>query len=955
MYPYACSFILLTSLVTCSYQVACFSEQQSALQFHSISENQETRVLCNFLGTERLGQVNKGLLHNANVNLDITGNKHFCLTGQYFMSNGGAITAKDLKIIKNSGPVIFQKNKSTGHGGAISSSSCLITENQKLCCFINNCSSLKLFQNNPQHGGAINCSGDLDILNNKGSCQFLNNTATSFGGAFKTENNVHISNNFGDIIFSNNKCLQPESKGGAVYARYFTISGNQAPVTFMDNQSGAGGALFILQTCAIVDNPAIIKFLSNNSVFSGTIDSSSGWEPGGGAVSAHICQIQGNPNGVIFSNNSAKYRAGAIFGNTILINDNGPVTFVNNSSSNLGGGGIFTRGDNPKIHLFADNGNIVFDGNLNIKNLASHRNALATSANASLKLGAREGQRIAFYDPIEHETTTPTPALFNPESHHLGTVLFSGAHVPSYSGSEKDYCSYIRNTANIVNGVVAVEDKACLAVYNLTQNEGFLRLGDQASIITTGKPATNPSTAGCTITLTKLALNLPSLLKKGAQAPKIWIYPKATTTTGTTSSTTYAEDTEPTITISGPLTLLDNENQNPYDSLDISGGITKVPFLYLCDNQTKKINIDDLNIEAINDVKHYGYQGIWSPHWEEYTTTADSSSPLTANTSHRVLYADWTPTHYIPDPQYRNDLVSNALWQAAYTMMTGMHTLENSPKENTRRELSGGALGAYVTQKTRKGIPGFDLFSKGYSVKTRGSSETKHQFSLSFAQFYSQMKELKTKNTISSNCYFAGAQLQIPWFDDVITSASAGYAYSYNQLKTHDKNNREASKGDFYGHTLGAEISCMLPEESFAHFLCRPFIKASALRATQESFTETGSNIRNFKTKTPLTNVTLPLGLYFHRENKAHLKTSWEFQFAYIPTIYREKPEVITSRIISKGMWITSGTHVDHHAGSISAKNTTTLSNMSLGIHYRGDFSKSTLCNFLNVIGEIQF
>ncbi|EPP30783.1 chlamydia polymorphic membrane middle domain protein, partial [Chlamydia psittaci 84-8471/1] len=72
-------------------------------------------------------------------------------------------------------------------------------------------------------------------------------------------------------------------------------------------------------------------------------------------------------------------------------------------------------------------------------------------------------------------------------------------------------------------------------------------------------------------------------------------------------TTSYQEDTSSSATISGPLLLLNSDNEDPYDSLNLSSGINRVSFLYLCDNQEKKITTTDLDIQAINETDHYGY------------------------------------------------------------------------------------------------------------------------------------------------------------------------------------------------------------------------------------------------------------------------------------------------------------------------------------------------------------
>ncbi|WP_348663818.1 polymorphic outer membrane protein middle domain-containing protein [Chlamydia vaughanii] len=938
------SFALLIGLTACSYQIPCLAKEKHSRAFHNDKKNKDLSFWSTPEGIEKIFLLPpvKGFLHDLNSDLNITNYKYFCVNSQSYpnpLGGGGGISSRNLSITDNSGPVIFRENYSYHSGAAIRSNNCTISNNRNLCCFINNAASPN--NNNSTNGGAIDAN-EINISHNFGPIQFINNTTRGNGGAIKALN-LRITNNFGEILFRNNKCLLASSNGGCVdAAQILSIENNHAPITFIDNQAGKNGC-FVSRNCTISNNSGVIQFI-NNYGHAPTGGS------GGGAISCEdTCTISNNLQGVIFSNNSSRQNGGGIFTKNLIIKDNGPVLFLNNYSK--WGGAIQNRTRGSSFYLSADYGDIIFNENINSQDDGVRRNALHSTPELTLKIGAREKFRVAFYDTIENEHPSSTGITFNPESYHLGTVLFSGATVSPSSQLQKDYTSFLRNTTVIAYGTLAVEDKAALAIFNLTQQEGTLRLGNKAVVMTTAQAGQNGTTANCTITLKRLALNLPSLLKEGAEAPKIWIYPSG-------SGSNYTEDTNPTITISGDLSLVNSDNVPPYDSLDLSKSITKIPFLYLCENATKKITVTDLNIEAINDLQHYGYQGVWSPYWEHYTTTAVNTSPLTANTAHRILYADWTPTNYIPDPQYRGDLVANALWQSAYDCITGLHTLNCSPLSIGKNEIGGGTLGAYVSQKNRKSIPGFSLFSKGYSTKALGSSETHHVFALSFAQFHSEIKENnkqrnKGKNTVSSNCYFAGAQLQIPWFNDVLTSTSLGYSYSHSQLKT--KNATGISQGYFHNHTLGTEISCMLPERNFSNLLVRPFVKALGVRASQENFTETGSNIRNFKVKTPLTNVTLPLGIYCHTKNKAHLETSWEFELAYVPTVYREKPQTITSRLISKGTWISSGTHVDRHSGSITIKNTTALNVISLGMNYHGDFSKSTLCNFLNITAQIQF
>ncbi|WP_284443491.1 polymorphic outer membrane protein middle domain-containing protein [Chlamydia gallinacea] len=648
MYLHAFLFSLLTITTVCSHNLLASNT--------TISEFLTLDNFENFYPSS----ITQGKLHDTSLDLDISNNKQFYITGQFNREanqGGGGIAANNLNITNNPGPVIFQANHTIGNGGAVyCQANCIISNNKQLCCFLGNTAGFTGSKN----AGAIQAQ-NINISQNVGSIQFLNNSTTNYGGAVYATNDLTISMNTGEITFKNNRCILSTGSGGSIKAQTATITQNCAPITFANNYGGNHGCIDA-DTLMISNNDGVIKFTGNYS-FSNTVGS------GGGAIyCATNCNIINNRENIIFANNSSLQNAGGVYTKNLTISNNGLVLFLNNSS-NWGGAVQNIQGTEQvkaMFYLSADYGDIIFNGNLNIGTNKYYRNALHSTPHLNLQIGARSGYRVAFYDPIENSHPSSSTLIFNPESYHLGTVLFSGATIPNASQQEADYTSYLRNTTNIAHGTLAVEDGACLAIYSLTQDEGFLRLGSQSIIVTTkqaGSNGTNGTTANCNLAITKLALNLPSLLKENAQAPKIWIYPNQ-------SNNSYSEDNNPTVAISGDLTLVNDNNESPYESLDLANSITKVPFLYLCDNANKKIDVSNLNIEAINNMQHYGYQGIWSPYWEEYSTTGGTTLN-TANTSHRMLYADWTATqYYIPNPKFQAPLVANSLWGNLYITRT---------------------------------------------------------------------------------------------------------------------------------------------------------------------------------------------------------------------------------------------------------------------------------------------
>ncbi|EPP32353.1 autotransporter beta-domain protein, partial [Chlamydia psittaci 84-8471/1] len=121
-------------------------------------------------------------------------------------------------------------------------------------------------------------------------------------------------------------------------------------------------------------------------------------------------------------------------------------------------------------------------------------------------------------------------------------------------------------------------------------------------------------------------------------------------------------------------------------------------------------------------------------------------SPDTTNTNHRYLYADWTPTGYIPNPKYMTPLIANALWGTFYTTLSGLRTLTSSITEPNYFEMGGQGLVMATHQANRLGISGFRMESAGYSVRTTATTANNHRISLSFAQQSAHIKEKDSKN-----------------------------------------------------------------------------------------------------------------------------------------------------------------------------------------------------------------
>ncbi|CAG9046477.1 putative outer membrane protein pmp16 [Chlamydia abortus] len=948
---------LLTSLLSC---LPLFSEtylkEIDSLhdQFLGYEQLFDLEMFSNIL---ELQNTLKGL-RSSSGNYIIENYNNITCAKQVTQSDGAVFFTSSLTLRKNTGDIKFVYNSTDHKGGVIcTTESCNISENSSKQYFINNhaVSMNNTFNEQTNFGGAICCNG-FELTKNSGPICFAYNMAQIKGGAISSDSSVKISENSSPILFLNNRSFIHNgafsSRGGAVYCQNCEILGNSAPLYFISNASPCGGACYVNHDCTIKNNTAPIVF-SNNSTSSlyvkGNIDS-------GGAITCTGLTIEDNPGPIYFNDNTVDRNGGAVYCSSLTIRNSGPVQFTNNQST--WGGAVLLKG-NGSCDISADRGDILFVNNSAIESsLGMYRNAIRCTTNLTLKFGAKKHHAVRFYDPIECRYRSTV--IFNEQEDQQGTVLFSSLFLPDSAKAEQNYTSYIYNPVEIKHGVLAIEDGACLAVHKIIQDKSILRLGNNATIRTSAQTTIGlidpiPRSIDSDFQIKSLALNLPSLLQKGAHAPKIWIYPSATTDGGTTS---YSEDTTSSGTLSGPLLLLDSENQDPYDSLDLSNGITRVPLLYLCDNKVKKINTDNLDIQAVNETQHYGYQGIWSPYWEEYTTVANSAFPETANTNHRYLYTDWTPTGYIPNPKYMTPLIANALWGTLYTTLSGLRTLPSSMTAPTYFELGGQGLVTAIHQANRLGVPGFRMESAGYSAGTTVTTTNNHKVSVSFAQQSVHIKEKESKNKLSSRNYFGGTLIQMPWLDEsIITSASLAYNYGSHTAKHFYVEDDKESEGDFYTHSFAGSVNCIFNLTPITKdFSITPFLEVLAFRATLSSFVEHGDFPRAFTVKRPLTNISLPTGLMIQWTRNAHLPSIWQVQLAYQPVVLKRHPKVLTTLLASKGTWSSLGTPISRHAFAYKIGNESRIfPYLKIFLNYQGDISSSTFSNYLKAGSSLIF
>ncbi|MEF9496537.1 MULTISPECIES: polymorphic outer membrane protein middle domain-containing protein [Chlamydia] len=862
-------------------------------------------------------------------------------------SAGASLRCNKLYIQDTQGPIILIGNITPRSGGGIYTDNNLeITNSDKSIIFSNNLARSTAVEVRSNHGGAIH-TRYLDIKNNKEPIYFLRNSTSASGGAIMAAKIFNLSDNKSSCIFYDNQSLSDTGLGGALRLEHFNCTNNYGDTLFVNNQSGTGGAISAIYDCLFSGNQGNIIFKNNVAFSTGNNDIS------GGAIAARNVTLENNTGITSFHNNSSAVHGGACRCVKFIVRNSNDVYFTNNSSQL--GGAIIVMDSGCGIELSADKGNIVFNNNLSITptDIIRRNSIYIGSSNSSIvRFGAKLGHHILFYDPIEHELPTSNNMIINPNIEDQGCVIFSGATVSDAIKTENNLFSKCKNTIELKNGVLAIENDAALATFKFIQTGGIICLGTGGTLTTREKDTNNKA---ADLQLSNLGLILPQLLTSKAKAAKLWIYPTKTTQNSTDS---FQENTAAAIYVSGDLLLTNEEGHSPYDDTDLSRGITRIPLLYLCDNATKKINIDSLNIHAINQKAHYGYQGIWSTYWEEYTTTANSTSALTANTSHRILYADWTPTGYVPNPKYTSALVANALWGSVYTTLSGMRTLPSPVNARSHFEFGGQGLGMTIHQRNRLGVRGFHMESAGYAATSSAVTKINHKISFSFSQQISHIKERASSNKISSKNYFGGMQLRLPWLNDsFVTTGSLAYNYGDHTAKHFYTEENKASEGYFYSHTLGACLSCILQLSPTNRALSvAPFIEALAFRATLSSFIEQGDFPRKFTVNQPLLNVTLPVGVFMQWVRNVHLPTLWQIQIAYHPVIYRDYPQILATLTASNGTWPILGTPITRHALAYKIGNETKIfSHLKVFLNYQGNISSSTFCNYLKAGSTLAF
>ncbi|AEB41582.1 polymorphic outer membrane protein middle domain-containing protein [Chlamydia pecorum] len=754
--------------------------------------------------------------------------------------------------------------------------------------------------------GAINAKGadkTLTLMDFSTLSFIASPSSTTGTGAIESAGTINLTNN-NYVTFINNAST---TTGGATCSQgNCTISGNQTVLFDSNKTSGSninGGAICCFKQPPAVPPPAPILTIKDN-------------------------------NEVTFINNTASGSGGAIYAQSLTLSSEGKgVLFTNNTASATSSpkGGAIAIADNGEISLSADGGNITFNGNTtNTTGGAGTptRNAIDLGSQAKFTvLRATEGNSIYFYDPITGDSAASSGDLNinNPESSatYGGSIVFSGeklSETEKQQSSGANLKSTFKQPVTLKSGSLVLKDGVTVDTNTFTQESGSTLLMDAGTTL---------SASTASVTVTNLAVNMSSL-------------------NGTDKVTLSATASSQNVTLSGPITLMD-DGGNAYENPDLRNS-QDFSFVELSAGSTGGAGTatppdsNNTNPQITEQTpQHYGYQGTWAVKWVPGTGAGGGTAPQT-----QTATLSWAKTGYIPNPQKRGNLVPNSLWGVFVDVRSIQEVMKRSSDSlNEGRGIWASAIGNFFHRDNiNKGSEiqqGFRHRSAGYIIGASTPTIEDNVLNLAFCQLFGRDKDrLVTKNHITS--YAGSINFQHEGRLDYITNllpqgsysawgpialmlnAQLTYCHSSNDMKTsYTQPTPQEVQSSWGNDGLGMEIGGLvsIPTQHFRWFSSySPFVKVQLTYAHQEDFKESGEAARSFETS-DLFNFGMPIGI---KLEKSMGLSSYDLSIAYVPDIIRSNPDCTTTLIISGDSWQTFGTNLARNALLIRAGNYFTFS-----------------------------
>lgn len=270
------------------------------------------------------------------------------------------------------------------------------------------------------NGGAIYNHGELDKNNKMGSIKvensiFKNNQAKKYGGAIYNVGNLIVEN----TVFEGNKASNGAAIATNIPSSFYKVSTPGKTeigdgVQFLRNETTShGGAIYIYDHSKLAHTFNI----KDNVVFDGNVSGNLG-----GAIYTYLLSPDSEftvGNNAIFTNNSAKKNAGAVYsGGKVTIGDN--AKFTNNSAGYYGGAMYvvkdgLTLGNNAYFEantaqqggaIFISNAAVTIDNAQFVKNTAISDKGALGGAITTDKSNAKEVKILnSIFDSNSSQTT----------------------------------------------------------------------------------------------------------------------------------------------------------------------------------------------------------------------------------------------------------------------------------------------------------------------------------------------------------------------------------------------------------------------------------------------------------------------------------------------------------------------------------------------------------------------
>lgn len=779
-------------------------------------------------------------------------------------------------------------------------------------------------------------SGDLTFIGNGYSMSFntIDVTSGQPGAINVTQASKTLTlQEFSHLSFIASPSSATSDGTGAIESKGNIVLKDNEYVTFINNNSTTtGGAACSQGNCTISGNQ-IVRFDSNSTASSningGAICCSS-TPPSQPSPPAPTLTIQEN-NEVSFINNTASGSGGAIYAQNLVLSSQGKgVLFANNTAVNgTPKGGAIAIADNGEISLSADGGNITFNGNITkttgVGSATVTRNAIDLANSSKFTaLRATEGNSIYFYDPITGSGATDAININETAGSvtYGGSIVFSGEKLSeTEKQQDTNRKTIFKQAVTLKNGSLVLKDGVTVDTNTFTQEAGSTLLMDAGTTL-------SASTEG--VTVTNLAVNISSL-------------------NGTDKVTLSATANNKNVTLSGPITLMD-ENGNAYENPNLRNS-QDFSFVELSAGGTggagtatppSSSNTDPQITEQTP--QHYGYQGTWAVKWVQGTGTGGvGASPQT-----QTATLSWTKTGYNPSPEKKGNLVPNSLWGVFVDVRSIQEVMKRSTDViDQGRGIWASAIGNFFHRDNiNKGSEiqqGFRHRSAGYIIGASTPTIENNVLNLAFCQLFGRDKDrLVTKNNITS--YAGSINFQHEGRIDYITNllpqgsysawgpialmlnAQLTYCHSSNDMKTAytqpaPQEVKSSWGNDGFGMEIGGLVS--IPTQHFRWFSSySPFVKVQLTYAHQEDFKESGTDARSFETS-DLFNFGMPIGI---KLEKSMGLSSYDLSIAYVPDLIRSNPDCTTTLIISGDSWQTFGTNLARNALLIRAGNYFTFS-----------------------------